>query len=290
VQRRHWRWAGLVFATALTATLFVALVATLQARHWAVDLDHNWIEARPLADVLAVPLALIAGAVATNVVPLAALWPGWRRWNTFERAFVLLIDAVLAIGLLVVMTINAVQPIMVDRYLVAVPVLVASILAALAARFDRDHALHLLLALVAVATGAGPLLLQGGKPLWEEGARSIEQIVKACPTTRIYAASGWALGPAADTKAARREDPVFQRAYQALARTHGYTVRFLGQNEAARVRSDRCPVLVWFEHTPNDAESDLPAAIGAAGLMGIEEANLTVIRSPTGFVVRADGP
>lgn len=141
------------------------------------------------------------------------------------------------------------------------PVLVAGILAALAARFDRDHSLDMLLALAAVGMGAGALLVQGAKPLWEEGARTIEQIVKACPTTRIYAASGWALGPAAGTKAARREDPVFQPAYQALGRAHGYTVRFLGPNEAARVRPGRCPVLVWYEHTPNDAEDDLPAAI-----------------------------
>jgi hypothetical protein len=290
LQRGHWRWAGLVFVTASIAALSVVAVALLQARNWAVDLDHSWIAPRPLAAVLAVPLALIAGAVVNNVVPLAALWPGWRRWNPSERIFVVLIAAVLAIGLLVVLAINAVQPIMVDRYLVAVPVLVAGILAALTARLDQGHALHLLLALVAVAMGAGPLLLQGAKPLWEEGARSIEQIVEACPTTRIYAASGWALGPAANTKAARREDPVFQRAYQALARTHGYTVRFLGQNEATAIRPGRCPVLVWYEHTPNDAEDDLRAAIEAAGLTGIEEAHLTAIRSPTGFVVRADAP
>ena len=290
LQRGHWRWATLIFGVASSAALFVVAIALLQARHWAVDLDHSWIEARPLAAVLAVPLALMAGAVANNVVPLAALWPGWRRWSPSERIFVILIAAVLAIGLCVVLAINAVQPIMVDRYLVAVPVLMAGILAALMSRIDEDHVLHLLLALVAVGTVAAPLLLQGAKPLWEEGARSIAQIVKACPTTRIYAASGWALGPAANTKAARREDPVFKRAYQALARTHGYTVRFLGQNQAARVRPGPCPVLVWYEHTPNFAEDDLPAAIGAARLTGIEEAELSAIRSPTGFVVRADAP
>jgi hypothetical protein len=290
VQRGHWRWAGLVFVTASLAALSVVAVALLQARNWAVDLDHSWIAPRPLAAVLAVPLALIAGAVVNNVVSLVALWPGWRRWSPSERIFVVLIAAVLAIALLVILAINAVQPIVVDRYLVAVPVLVGGILAALAAKLDRDHWLHLLLALVAVGMAAGPLLLQGAKPQWEEGARAIGQIVKACPTTRIYAASGWALGPAAHTKAARREDPVFRRAYQTLARSHGYTVRFLGQNEAARVRPGRCPVLVWYEHTPNYAEDDLRAAIEAAGLTGIEEAQLTAIRSPTGFVVRADAP
>ena len=288
LQRGHWCWAGLVFGVASLAALSVVAVALIQARNWAVDLDHSWIEARPLAAVLAVPLALIAGAVVNNLVALAALWPGWRRWSPSERVFVVLIAAVLAIGLVMVLAINAVQPIMIDRYLVAVPVLVAGILAALMSRIDQHHSLHLLLALVAVAMVASPLLLQGAKPLWEEGARSIEHVVKDCPTTRIYAASGWALGPAAHTKAARREDPVFQRAYQALARTHGYTVRFLGQNQVAYVRPGTCPVLVWYEHTPTYAEDNLRAAIEAAGLTGMEEAHLTATRSPTGFVVRAD--
>jgi hypothetical protein len=135
---------------------------------------------------------------------------------------------------------------------------------------------------------AGPLLLQGcqapvggGRPGDWADRQSLSHDAHLC---------GWALGPAAHTKAARREDPVFRRAYQTLARSHGYTVRFLGQNEAARVRPGRCPVLVWYEHTPNYAEDDLRAAIEAAGLTGIEEAQLTATRSPTGFVVRADAP
>lgn len=287
-RRRHWRWVGLLFATALITTLCVVAVGLLQARHWAVDLDHRWIEAQPLAVVLAVPLALISGAVVNNLVPLAALWPRWRPWSASEFGFVALMAVVLALGLVVVLAIDAVQPIMVDRYLFAVPVLVAAIVAALAVRFDRSQGLRLLLALAAVVVVAQPLLMRGAKPLWDEGARTIAQIVRACPTTRIYAASGWALGPAAETFAARREDPVFQRAYQALASAHGYTVRFMRQHEAISVRPDRCPVIVWYEHTPNHAEDDLPAAIEAAGLTGIEEAKLIFIRSPTGFIVRAD--
>jgi len=49
-----------------------------------------------------------------------------------------------------------------------------------------------------------------------------------------------------------------------------------------------CPVLVWYEHTPNEAENDLPGAVEVAGLTGLEGARLSVIRSATGFVVRAD--
>jgi hypothetical protein len=47
-------------------------------------------------------------------------------------------------------------------------------------------------------------------------------------------------------------------------------------------------VLLWVEHTPNEAENDLPAVIHDAGLTGLEEAHLSVHRSATGIVVRAD--
>jgi hypothetical protein len=223
-----------------------------------------------------------------NLVPLVALWPGWRRWTALERTFVALVAGVLGLGVAIVLALDAFRPIMVDRYLFAVPVLVCAIMAAMAAKFDRDCRLHVLLALWAAAMVSAQFLLHGAKPQWEEGARSVAQIVEACPTTRIYAASGWALGPAAETRAARREDPVFRRAYEELASIHGYEVRFLGQNERTQVTLGRCPILVWYEHTPNNAEDDPRAAVEAAGLTGIEKAQLSAIRSSTGFVVRAD--
>ena len=45
----HRRWAILVLVTAIAAFVQVVAVALLQARNWAVDLDHSWIEARPIA-------------------------------------------------------------------------------------------------------------------------------------------------------------------------------------------------------------------------------------------------
>ena len=47
-------------------------------------------------------------------------------------------------------------------------------------------------------------------------------------------------------------------------------------------------MLLWYEHTPNDAELDLLAAVEEAGLTGLQGARLSVFRSATGFVVRAD--
>jgi hypothetical protein len=190
----------------------------------------------------------------------------------------------------VVLAVHAVQPIVVDRYLFAVPVLVSALLAVSAARLARDRWLFGLLALVAVVGAARPMMETGIRPLWRENARTIASIVAGCPTTQVYAASGWALGPAAETRMARREDPVFERAYRSLAAPWGYPVRFIGQNGKAHATAGACPVLLWYEHTPNEAEDDLPAAIEAAGLTGLETARLSVTRSATGFVLRADRP
>lgn len=61
-----------------------------------------------------------------------------------------------------------------------------------------------------------------------------------------------------------------------------------GYGESSRPASSDAPVLLWVEHTPNDAENDLPAAVREAGLEGLQEAQLSVHRSATGLVVRAD--
>ena len=144
--------------------------------------------------------------------------------------FVAMIGVVLVVGVAIVLAVHAVQPIVVDRYLFAVPVLVSALLAVPAARLARDRWLFGLLALVAVAGAARPMIETGIRPLWRENARTIATIVAGCPTTQVYAASGWALGPAAETRMARREDPVFERAYRSLAAPWGYPVHFIGQN------------------------------------------------------------
>jgi hypothetical protein len=71
---------------------------------------------------------------------------------------------------------------------------------------------------------------------------------------------------------------------------YGYAVQFIGQNKTANASPGPCPVLLWYEHMPNHAEDDPPAAVEAAGLTGLPGARLSAIRSTTGVVVRADQP
>lgn len=280
------RWAALVLATTALSSLFVLASIALQMPSWAAEFDHSWIDLPGLA-ALGVLGSLAVMPLWLNPVPLLGL-RGMRDHSV--TWFVAMVGAVLVVGLAIVLAVHAVQPIVVDRYLFAVPVLVSALLAAAAARIAHDRWLFGLLALVAVAGAARPMMENGIKPLWRENARTVAAIVAGCPTTQVFAASGWALGPAAETRMARREDPVFERAYRSLAEQWGFSVRFIGQNGGAHASPGACPVLLWYEHTPNEAENDLSWAVEAARLAGLEGARLSATRSVTGFVLRADRP
>jgi hypothetical protein len=280
------RWAVLMFAMTGASSAFIGVSVLLQAPNWATDFDHSWIDL-PGLEAMGVPVTLAVGAIIHNPVPLAGLWTRRHKRDGSERPFIAMVGGVLIAGIVIVLAAHAFKPIIVDRYLIAVPVLVCALMAVPAARLALDGMPFGLLVLVSVAVAAGPLVHSGIKPKWREGAQTIAAIVADCPTTQVFAASGWAIGPAAQTQTARREDPVFARAYRLLA-DRRYAVQFIGQNGTAYAAPGACPVLLWFEHTPNEAEDDLPAAVEAAGLTGLQTARLSMTRSATGFVVRAD--
>lgn len=283
------RWTTLMLVTTALASLFVLASVVVQAPHWAAEFDHSWIDLPGLA-ALGVLALLAVAPLLVNPVSLAGLWWGRGTRDPSQHWFVVVVGAVLVVGVAIVLAAHTVKPIVVDRYLFAVPVLVSALLAVPAARLARDRWLFGLLVLVAVVGAARPMIETGIRPMWRENARTIASIVAGCPTTQVYAASGWALGPAAETRTARREDPIFERAYRSLAQPWGFSVRFIGQNGSAHATPGTCPVLLWYEHTPNEAEDDLAWAIEAAGFTGLERARLSVTRSATGFVLRADRP
>ena len=58
--------------------------------------------------------------------------------------------------------------------------------------------------------------------------------------------------------------------------------------EWRRVRHSRGLSGAALARAPNDAKDDLPAAVQAAGLTGLQAARLSMTRSATGSVIRAD--
>ena len=145
------RWAALMLATTVLSSLFVLASVAVQAPNWAVEFDHTWIDLPGLA-ALGVLVSLAVAPLWLNPVSLAGLW--WRRGqgtrDPSQIWFFAMIGAVLVVGTAIVLVAHAVQPIVVDRYLFAVPVLVSALLAVPAARLARDRWLFGLLVLVAV--------------------------------------------------------------------------------------------------------------------------------------------
>jgi hypothetical protein len=144
---------ALRLATAALASAFVVASVLLQAPNWATEFDHSWIDL-PALEALGVPVALIVGAIAHNPVPLVGLWAG-RLWrDDSERRFATMICGVLLVGVATVLAAHAVKPIVVERYLIAVPVLVCALMAVPAARLTPDRPLFGLLVLVSVAVAS----------------------------------------------------------------------------------------------------------------------------------------
>ncbi len=281
------RWAALLLAVGMLAALIIVASVLLQAPHWAVELDQSWIDT-PFDEAVLIVVTLLGGTVLCNPVPLLGLWGGFGAFDCGERRFVFLVGSALVAGIDVILAAHLLHPIVVERYLIEAQVMACALLAVPAARLFRDRRLFGVLALAAVAAVALPMMRSGIRPMWNEGADTVARIVSQCPSTRVFAASGWSIGPAPETRAALREDPVFERAYRTLARERGFRVEFIGQNGSAHATPGPCPVVLWFEHTPNEAENDPVAAIREAGLSGLGGARLSVVRSPTGFIVRAD--
>jgi hypothetical protein len=175
-----------MFAMTGASSAFIGVSILLQAPNWATDFDHSWIDL-PGLEAMGVPVTLAVGAIIHNPVPLAGLWTHRHKREWPERPFIAMVGGVLIAGIVIVLATHAFKPIVVDRYLIAVPVLVCALMAVPAARLALDGMLFLLV-LVSVAVAAGPLVHSGIKPKWREGAQTIAAIVADCPTTQVFAA------------------------------------------------------------------------------------------------------
>ena len=217
------RWAALVLATAALSSLFIAASILLQAPNWANEFDHSWIDlpglrrwaslARSPSPPSARTLCRFRLSMGPGIARSRATTRNAASWRSF--------GIVLVVGVAIILAVHACQA---DRGR-SLPLRGpgAGQCPARRAGGAAGAASHPVRPVGARRGGgrgrpAGPT---GIRPLWSESAGRSRRSWPACPTTQVYAASGWALGPAAETRAARREDPVFARAYRMLADAMG---------------------------------------------------------------------
>lgn len=281
------RWAKLLSMAVLISGLLTLACAYLQARVWALEIDHSWYEGEA-ASAAAVIAGLILVALLHNPLPFVAL--KWVRddWTKRDSAFVGMILGGLAVALFLLFEINAEKPVIAESYLAGLPVLICGALAALAARLAHERRLFILFAAIAVAVVLIPFVAHGPERRWQANAKQIGRTVALCPTTTVYAASGWVLRDGIAFKTARRDEPIYARGYRGLGASRGFTPRMIGVSGGVQAVSGDCPTLLWIEQVPPSINLAPSRILSAARLHGLENTKLTVLRSETGLIVRSD--
>jgi hypothetical protein len=295
LRRGAWGPFGAIAAAAALAWLAILIQVGLQYSNVARNLDFNWI-ATSTQDAL----AAFAGAIGMIVIanPIAAWLAVFGRaprahddpeLAASERNFIRLLLLALGLSALLLLALNALKPVVVDRYLLGWQVLACAIVAAAAARaLTASRLLFASFMLVASLFVLGATIHYARAKAWHAGRDHIAATVRACPSTTVYAMSPWRLGTARHSRLAAFESPVFADAYRQLARQAGFTLAILPDTQKLIPVGGACPTLLWVEHAGPGSTAD--AVLRAAGIGFPPGTRLTLFKSQSGFVLIARRP
>lgn len=283
------RWArSLLVAMALSVTAVIALISW-QADAWTAsfDLYQNWIEME-YTTAAAILAALLFGTVLHNPVALAGGYLGRKQWDRGDTGFAVLMGATLVASMVAITQIDAQRRLITLSNTTDIAVLVTALMATAGTKIaDRKMWMNTLAA-VAVLSVIVSAIGSGLGSGWQMGAKRISRIVAQCPATQVFAASGWRLDDGSASRAAQREEPVFALGYKRLAHAHGFTASVIARGRPVTATPGACPVLLWIERVPPQKRVKPDKALQAAGLRGLEKARLSLTRTESGLIVRAD--
>jgi hypothetical protein len=281
------RWAALLIKTMLVSGILTASFAWYQAQYWILELDHSWIQPESGSGFGEV-MGLVGSAIFHNPVPLIGLRWIRNQWNARDGIYVVTVLGALLVALFILFHVDVQKPIVIGRYMAGIPVLLCAAMGVLATKFQNRKLLFGLLAATSAAAVIGPFFFYGANRHWNADAKKIAKIARSCPTTKVYAATGWLLRDGSMSNTARREDPVFARGYILLGQTYGFVPEIIGRNGPTHAMPGDCPILLWMEHVPDSTKVDAKGAVKAAGLLGIENSRLSLIHGESGLIIRAD--
>ena len=282
------RWARMLLLALILSIAAVVYMISWQAPAWkeSFDLYQNWIEMGE-GSSSAILAALIAGTILHNPIAIAGAWLGRLGWTKEDSAFAILTGAALAAALVAISQIDAQRRLITASNTADIAVLTAALIASAGARIADRRLWMTVLAAVAVLSSLVGLALIGIDGGWQAGAKKIARIVDSCPAAKVYAASGWRLDDGSHSRAAQREEPVFALGYKRLGSAHGFTPILLSPGTPSTAVPNACPTLLWIEQVPHKTVKP-GLALQSAGLNGLEAMRLSVIRTSTGLIVRAD--
>lgn len=283
------RWARsltLVLALSVAATIAsISWQAPLWTRHF--DLYQNWIEMETTSATTII-MGLLIGTVLHNPVAIAGAYVGRDKWTRHDSGFAALLGIALVASLVAIMQIDAQRRLVTSSNSADIAVLVAALMATAGTKLLDRKLWRMALCAVAVGSAIASMAVGGLGGAWQNGAKKIARIASQCPETQIFAASGWRLDDGSKSRAARREEPVFTLGYRRLAQLHGFDVTLLAHDRPVGVVRGRCPVLIWIEQVPSFVRPKPDKIVRKVGLGELEGARLSVIRTNSGLIVRAD--
>jgi hypothetical protein len=283
------RWAQSLFFALVIAVTAVVYIISWQAPTWngMFDLYQNWIE---MGDATAsgILFGLIFSTLFHNPIAVAGGYLGRENWNKSDSAFVAMTGATLIAALVAISQVDAQRRLITDSNTADIAVMVTALMAAAGAKIADRRLWMNILAGVAILSSVMALAVIGLHGGWQTAGKKIARTIRDCPATRVYAASGWRLDDGTGSNAARREEPVFALGYRLVGGAHGFNPPVIRPDKPVRIATNQCPVLLWIEQVPARKRVKPDMLVKAAGLRGLEAARLSVIRTETGLILRAD--
>lgn len=251
----------------------------------SADIDYSWIHTSTFQALGLFGLAL-AGVLLAN--PVATIMAMRHRLSAGpERTFALVLASAATCSAALLLGLNALTPIIIDRYLIGWQLLVVALVA-----LACEAALARRQVSIAAVISVGVLMLSASAyaaasmPGWTVNARTIAAQVAACPSTRVYALSHWRLANTRHTNIARRETQVVADGYRRTAAPYGFTVTVLPLTSASRLTLDpRCPTMLWIEHFGVAARTTPRDVLRTADLATDRPAKASFVEGGSGVLI-----
>ncbi len=249
--RRKWSQALAVGGAGLAAAAPALILGALQVFSTRIGM-MSWIRTgliesielslRMIENASAWNLAVVAGAVVTCLFALE----NRRKWVEIRTATILLGIVVLFLGILVIL--NAITPLMVDRYLIASAGAVTFSLAILTASSGAPiwmPGVACAIALLLQAQIFRSNLIFDATRGWLSSAKAVAQLKSECPTTRVFTPIYRHLIGRSDDIAVARKINSVSYGYYAKKFLFSYEDLLPGTTIGP---TGSCPSIIWIEH------------------------------------------
>jgi hypothetical protein len=284
---RAWTWFWTLALAAGVGWVLMLIQAAVQIPNLQRNIDVSWISTTSLQALTMFGATAGALLIANPVAALFALLDRNRAW-ALERHYLVLIGASLIGSAALLLLLNAVKPVVIDRYLVGWQALLVGGVAALCCRAIASSTLRSwIFGGVAAIACLAVSVHYASSPNWHATRDYLATTARHCPEARIFAMNPWRVA-ARGSRVEAFEGEAFAFGYRRLARRAGFAVTMLPDDMTVLPVSPGCPTLLWVENAgPDNQPRDV---LRAAGLLVPPGTRLGMFRGRSGFVLIAIQP